>query len=89
MTPQSRHNVWWVGDERPSLWIFSEQYFEDSLTEEVTGAGKDIFEKGFKFVASEARYKFDIIDPADRGVNGEPSGSDQGVIMEQAITGNL
>ena len=33
--------------------------FEISYTEEVTGAGKAIFEVRFKFVASEARKKFD------------------------------
>ena len=34
--------------------------FEDSFTEEVTEAGKAIFEGGFKFVASKARNKVDI-----------------------------
>ena len=33
--------------------------FEGSFTEEGTGAGKDIFEGGFKFAASEARKKSD------------------------------
>ena len=33
--------------------------FEDSCTEEGTGAGKAIFEGGFKFAVSEARKKFD------------------------------
>ena len=32
--------------------------FEGSFTEEVTGAGKDIFEVGLKFAASEARNNF-------------------------------
>ena len=32
--------------------------FEDSCTEEVTVAGKYIFEGGFKFLASEVRKKF-------------------------------
>ena len=33
--------------------------FEDSCTEEGTGAGKSIFEVGFKFSASGERKKFD------------------------------
>ena len=33
--------------------------FEGSFTEEVTGGENDIFEGGFKFVASEASKKFD------------------------------
>ena len=33
--------------------------FEDSCNEEETGAGKAIFEGGFKLSASEARKKFD------------------------------
>ena len=33
---------------------------EDSCTEEGTGSGKDIFEGGPKFTASEARKKFKI-----------------------------
>ena len=35
--------------------------FEGSFTEEGTGAVKDIFEGGFKFVAYEAGKKFDSI----------------------------
>ena len=34
--------------------------FQGSFTEEGTGAGKDIFELGFKFSASEARKKLYI-----------------------------
>ena len=33
--------------------------FNDSCTEEGTGAGEDIFEGGFKFEASEASKYFD------------------------------
>ena len=33
--------------------------FEDSCTEEGTGAGKAIFEGGLNFAASESRKKFD------------------------------
>ena len=38
--------------------------FEGSFTEEGTGAGKDIFEGGFKFAASEARKKFNSTESA-------------------------
>ena len=41
--------------------------FEDSFTEEVTGAGKDIFEGGFKFASSEAGKKSNRTSSADRG----------------------
>ena len=52
--------------------------FEDSFTEEVTGAGKAIFEGGFKFVASEARNKFD-----------STASSYQGEIEEQLLDPRL
>ena len=45
--------------------------FEVSFTEEGTGAGKYIFEGGFKFVASEARTEFDITYSDDQGYIGE------------------
>ena len=38
--------------------------FEDSCTEEGTGAGKSIFEGGFKFADSEERKNFDITTSA-------------------------
>ena len=38
--------------------------FEDLSTEEVTGAVKDIFEGGFKFVAYEASNKSNTTGPA-------------------------
>ena len=41
--------------------------FEGSLTEEVTGEGKDILEGGLKFSAYEAMKKFDITASEDRG----------------------
>ena len=51
--------------------------FEVSFTEEGTGSGKDIFEVGFKFAASEARKKFGSTASADGGANGEQLGSNQ------------
>ena len=45
--------------------------FEGSFNEEETGAGKDIFEGGFKFSASEARNKFDSTASSDQGLIGE------------------
>ena len=39
--------------------------FEYSFNGEVTVAGKDIFERGFKFAASEARKKLDSTTSAD------------------------
>ena len=44
--------------------------FEGSFTEDGTGAGKYIFEGGFKFSASEARKKFNITASADQGAIG-------------------
>ena len=48
--------------------------FECSFTEEGTGAGKAIFEGGFKFAASETRKKFDSVNSEDRGAIGEKRG---------------
>ena len=45
--------------------------FEGPFTEEGTGAGKAIFEGGFKFADSEARKNFDITYSADQGAIGE------------------
>ena len=39
--------------------------FEKSFTEEGTGSGKAVFEKGFKSAALEVRMKFDSTDSAD------------------------
>ena len=50
--------------------------FEGSFTEYETGGGKDIFEGGFNFSASESRKKFDSTASEDQGVIGEKSGSD-------------
>ena len=41
--------------------------FEGLFTEEGKGAGKDIFEGGFNFSASEARKKFNSTASADQG----------------------
>ena len=38
--------------------------FGNPCTEEGTGAGKDIFEGGFKFAASKARNNFNSTDSA-------------------------
>ena len=75
-TPQSRQNIWWVGDARSYRWIFSEKYFEGSFTEEVTGSVNDIFEGGLKFAASEASKKFDNPYSSDREEIYEQPGSD-------------
>ena len=48
--------------------------FEGSFTEEGTGAGKAIFEIGFKFAAYESRNKLDCTASADQGAVGEQSG---------------
>ena len=37
------------------------------FNEEVTGAGKGVFEGGFKFVAADTRKKFDSTVLTDRG----------------------
>ena len=58
---------------------------EVSFAEELTGAGKAIFEGGFKDSASEARKKFDVIASSDQVIIGEQSWSDWGVIEERAI----
>ena len=42
--------------------------FEGSFTEEVMGSVNAIFEGGFKFVASEARNKFNSTASSDRVV---------------------
>ena len=52
---------------------------EGSFTEEGTGARKAIFERGFKFAASEARKKFDITASEYRGAIGEQLGINQGL----------
>ena len=52
--------------------------FEASFTEEVTGAGNAIFERGFNFLSSESRKKLNSISSADSGEIGEQSGSDRG-----------
>ena len=44
--------------------------FEGSFTEELMVAVKSIFERGFKFAASEAREKFDITASVDQGAIG-------------------
>ena len=49
--------------------------FGGSFTEEVTGEGKDIFEAGLKFAASEARNKLNITDSEDQRSIGERLGS--------------
>ena len=46
---------------------------------EVMLAGKDIFERGFKFAVSEARKNFDSTYSADWGAIMDRSGSDQGL----------
>ena len=61
---------------------------EGSFTEEITGVGKDIFEGGFKFAASEARKKFDRTASAGRGAIGERFLSDWGA-SDRAISGGL
>ena len=45
--------------------------FEASFTEQGTVSGKDIFERGFKFSASEARKKFDNTASTDWVAIGE------------------
>ena len=45
--------------------------FKCSFTEYGKGSGRYIFEGGFKFSASEARKKFDIISSSDWGATGE------------------
>ena len=62
--------------------------FEVSFNEEGALPGKDIFEEGFKFAASEAKKKFDSTYLSDQGAIGERSGSDRGV-SDQPIAGNL
>ena len=57
--------------------------FEGLFTEKEMGAGKAIFEGGFKFEASEARKQFDSTASADGGEIGERLGSDWGTIGEQ------
>ena len=56
--------------------------FEGLFTEKEMGAGKAIFEGGFKFEASEARKKFDSTASADRGAIGGRLGNDRGAIGE-------
>ena len=58
---------------------------EGSFTEEGTGAGKAIFEGGFKFAASEARKNFNITDSVYRG----EIGGNWVVIGDQAIERSL
>ena len=52
---------------------------EGSLTEDGIGAGKAIFEGGFKFAAFEARKKFNSTASADPGAIAEGSWSQQEV----------
>ena len=56
--------------------------FERSFIEELTGSGNDIFEGGLKFLASEAREKFNITASSEREVIGEQLGCNRGVISE-------
>ena len=62
-----------------------ENICEGSFTEEGTGPGKAIFEKGLRFSASEARKKFYITDSEDRGAIRVRLG----VIGERAIKQSL
>ena len=50
------HGLWLKGQPDGSS---VRNIFEDSCTEEGTGAEKAIFEGGFKFAASEVRNNFD------------------------------
>ena len=70
-TPQMRQNVWWVGTQGNSDGSSVRNIFECSVTEEVTGAGKSIFGRGFNFSSSEAKKKFDRTASEDRGEIGK------------------
>ena len=50
--------------------------FKGSFTEDGTGSGNDIFEAGFRFLASEARKNMDRKASVDWGVIVEQSRSD-------------